>query len=442
MKLSILIFVTMLFLPVCVMAEIPFPDPGHEGLGVRSLGTLGGFEISLWVQGRVMYNYSNIPGPGGTTYATTTNYDFFRQRFRIGVDIKPAENVGVYTQLEYRGGWGGASPEQSDPRASAPVINPFNRLQSRGLRYAFVYANLHDAFNLATGILPLTDQVGRTLFDADWDFNAGGVVFSGRIVKGEYRLGYVRLIEGVGGGLPQIGKDGHLVLADYNLSIIESIKLGGHVYYLNVPQVLVIMSSESQTWYGFTAQGDISELALNGMMLLNRGIINNQSHTGYAIKLEASILMWNNIRLSAQGLTSTGDDAGQVDKRFTTLHQLLGTEGYWGYTHIFTAGGPSDVNDLGLEIGNNSAGLNTIQAKLDFPLVDWLNGQLFGGWFQSNKSRNGSQNMGGEFGGMLICDLAENLSWEFGGAFATIGNFYAASADDLYEIFSRIQLTW
>jgi hypothetical protein len=75
---------------------------------------------------------------------------------------------------------------------------------------------------------------------------------------------------------------------------------------------------------------------------------------------------------------TTGDEDTIISKRFITLHQITGTAGYWGYMHIFTPAGPSDVNDLGTEIGNRGAGLTTVQTKIDFPLVeDKLGGQIF-----------------------------------------------------------------
>jgi len=80
------------------------------------------------VQHRVMYNYSNIASPHS-----------FRQRLRVNFDISTESGVGTYFQLEYRGGWGGSSPDRSDPRdAYAPGNAAFNRLQARGLRWIFI----------------------------------------------------------------------------------------------------------------------------------------------------------------------------------------------------------------------------------------------------------------------------------------------------------------
>ncbi len=68
--------------------------------------------IDFGIQYRVMYNNSNI--------ASTKQYDFFRQRLRLNLDVHTEEDVGGFIQIEYRGGWGGSSPDFSDPRGFTP----------------------------------------------------------------------------------------------------------------------------------------------------------------------------------------------------------------------------------------------------------------------------------------------------------------------------------
>ncbi len=432
----------VILLPLLIYSKgVPFPEPGHEGLNVKSLGTFDEFEVGLWLQYRIMYNNSNIPGPGGTTYDNSANYDFFRQRFRIGVNVQKANKVGVYTQLEYRGGWGGSSPALSDARDSAPVNNPYNRLQPRGIRYGFIYYAPSEKLNLSAGIIPLTDGVGRILFDADWDFNVGGIVLGGKLTKGDYRLGYVRLIEGVGGTRNQIGKDAEFMLADYYVPLGKSVTIGAHIYHLTGPGTLNVMRFEAETWYGFTTQGNFGRADLSGVILLNRGSTGEDSHNGVALKLDGGLPL-GKTRVNVQAITATGDEAGKTERRFVTPHQILGTGGYWGYTHIFVANGPSDVNDLGVEIGNGGAGLSTLQVKIDTPITDKLKTQLFGGWFQSDKKRNQSKFMGTEFGGMLSYRIEKYLTWQVGIAYAKMGAFFGENVEDLNEIYSRFQFTW
>lgn len=435
-------------------AQIPFPSPGHEGLNVKKIGNFAlnedkNLQLGFWTQNRVLYNYSNIPGPGGTAFDSTKYYDFFRQRFRAGVDIRlvndtGAAKAGAYMQFEYRGGWGGSSPMASDPRGNPPVNNPYNRLQPRGIRYGFVYYNLSEKLNFSAGILPLTDRVGRVLFDADWDFNVGGITLGGKLGKGDYRLGYVRLMDYVGSGsINSIGINNELLIADYDIPFSDNFTAGGHFYALTGP----FNNVSSEMWFGATATAKLEPVTLNGMFLYNTGEIGGETHGGMAMKLEASIEL-GKAKWSLEALYTSGDKVdslgvAEISGRFITLHQLVGTAGYWGYMHIFTPAGPSDVNDLGLEPGNGGAGLTTIQTKLDFPIIEKkLNGQIFGGWFSANEERNGSINMGIEAGGMLTYSFSQYLNLEAGAAYAAIGEFYTDNPDGLLEVFSRLQFTW
>src|SRR3990172_7110373 len=116
-----------------------------EGLGVnedlpeRAI-SLDRFRIGLWAQYRLMFNASNIPGPGGTNFGNTKSYNFLQQRIRIALDIRPFENVGGYTQFEFRNEWGGG-PDSSDPSESINFDNiVFNRLDERSFRYPYFFA--------------------------------------------------------------------------------------------------------------------------------------------------------------------------------------------------------------------------------------------------------------------------------------------------------------
>jgi hypothetical protein len=104
-----------------------------------SLKELKKFDLSL--QYRVMYNNSNMPGSGGSTFTDHRDYDFFRQRFRLALDVQPSERIGGFVELEFRGGWG-VGPDISDPREDLSQAVAFNRLKARGIRYGYVYAIL------------------------------------------------------------------------------------------------------------------------------------------------------------------------------------------------------------------------------------------------------------------------------------------------------------
>jgi hypothetical protein len=410
--------------------------------------------MGLWMQNRVMYNLSNLPGPGGSTFGSTAHYDFFRQRYRFGVDMSLYEaagrsGAGVYIQPEFRGGWGGSAPGVSDPRGMAPVNNPYNRLQPRGLRYAFAYYERSSRLHFHAGILPLTDRCGRMLFDADWDFNVGGILVGGDFGKWDYRLGYVRMIDGVGGTMQQAEANAGFWIADLGYSLGELTNFGISAYYLNNP--FDVMIARSMGWYGITGATKLRELDLNGAFVLNAGTYRSVeiagepgifSTNGTAVKLEASYPVGRG-EVSVQAITTSGDTVGGSGNRFFTPQQLTGTAGFWGYTHIFTPQGPSDVNDLGLEVGNGGFGLTTVQAKVGYPLIpEKLSLHLFGGWFRSNGAQGGSHDMGTEYGLMFTIPVWHNLKLEAGGAIAHTGAFYSVEGANLYQVFSRLQFAW
>lgn len=401
-------------------------------------------KVDLGLQYRVMYNFSNI--------TTKDDYDFFRQRFRLSLDVKPAENVGGYAQFEYRGGWGGTSPTFSDPRV--PGITPdsdfapaFSRLQARGIRYGYIYVSHMEEHILKAGILPLSDQVGDTLFSADWDFNVGGVAFMAKGEPVNYRLAYVRLLDDLRN--LEDDQNGDLYVLDVNADLM-TVELGGHVYYLSIDNDAAGLDKNTQGWYAATASAKVSMVDLNGFVLFNSGD-NSESNDGVGVKVEGSALL-GDLRLSVMGLLTTGDETPA--KGFQTPEGIVGSSGYWAYSYIFTAHGPSDVNDFGLEIGNRGRGLRTVQAKLDIPVTDRLGAQIQVGWFQSSEdiivsSVNKGSDLGTEFGGQIKYGVAKNLNLEVGAAFASLDDGAMALYQDLSdtnkedsvkEVFARFQL--
>jgi len=76
----------------------------NENLPGRAI-SIDDLRVSLWIQYRLMYNASNIPGPADTTFGNTKSYNLLRQRARLGIDIRPFENVGGYAQLNLEAAW-------------------------------------------------------------------------------------------------------------------------------------------------------------------------------------------------------------------------------------------------------------------------------------------------------------------------------------------------
>lgn len=312
---------------------------------------------------------------------------------------------------------------------------------------------------LKAGILPLSDQLGDTLFSADWDFNVGGVAYKGMADSVDYRLAYVRLVD----DLTDLEDDqnGHLAVLDINTAI-DAVKLGGHIYYLSIDHDATGLDKNTQGWYGITAAGKFEMVDLNGFVIFNSGEVAEESNDGVGVKVEGSVPL-GDLRLSVMGIYTTGDDesfpagtasgvsvTGERTVGFLTPESILGTEGYWAYTYLFTAHGPSDVNDLGLEIGNRGRGLTTIQAKLDIPVTDKLDAQVQVGWFQSSEdviigTTNSGDDLGTEFGGQVKYEVGKNLNLEAGIAFASLGDaavalYQITDEDSVKEGFARFQL--
>ena len=445
-----------------------------EGLGVnedlpeRAI-SLDRFRIGLWAQYRLMFNASNIPGPGGTNFGNTKSYNFLQQRIRIALDIRPFENVGGYTQFEFRNEWG-VGPDSSDPSESIDFDNiAFNRLDDRGLRYAYFYASPIKEATFVAGIIPSSDYLGDTQFSADWDFNVGGLALTGIINDYTYRLSYLRLIEGLGfDSFNELGDAAHLILADFTKPVFnEATRVGLHIYSLINEIDQPFVGDFQEVWIGVSGRTELGLIGLKGFAVLNVGnfevpaflpgglIIPEGSHQGVAFKGEGILPLFDlpsgPLFLSGLLIFASGDEEGKMKRRFNTIEGLVGTEGYWAYTHIFTANGPSDVNDFGLDIGNtrlgNGAGLYTAQVKLDIPLHRLVELELESGVFWSAKKRAGSRYMGTEVGGMFSFPIVRPLWLQVGIAYARLGDFFDSLIlpgqqleQDIYEIFSRIQL--
>jgi hypothetical protein len=417
--------------------------------GDSQVNPIKNYNVKIGLQYRMMYNAGNIPLSGVTTAADTENYDFFRQRMRFNIDVQPSENVGGFLQLEYRGGWGGSSPSSSDPRGAGLSLNAFNRLEARGMRYGYIYYAPHENDYLAAGIIPISDQLGDTLFSADWDFNVGGITYNSMFGGVSYRLAYLRMIDGVASSdRDVVGENSDLFVVDANFPMGETTKIGAHIYYLDgsddLSAELGIPGKVSQGWYAFSGSTMLNSATLNGFVCLNDGDLAGSDNTGWAFKAEAVIPL-GSPTLKLMGVYSTGDPAGETpNDQFQTIQGIFGTEGYWAYTHLFTANGLSDVNDLGVGLDNGGRGLTTLQAKFEAPLSEKLSGELAVGWFQSSEDNAaGDNDMGTEISTMFTCDIAETLRLQVGGAYAFLGDFYETGGedpDDFYEIFSRFQL--
>ncbi len=133
-----------------------------------------------------------------------------------------------------------------------------------------------------------------------------------------------------------------------------------------------------------------------------------------------------------------------------TLKAIWGTNGYWGYSHIFTANVPSNVNDFAINLNNGGARLITIQGQLTFPILPKLNCTVESAYFSDARSRGfgthgDASYMGTTAGLMLTYNLAQNLNIDAGAVNAFMGDFLAnrtratGLVRNIYAAFTRFQ---
>ncbi len=399
--------------------------------------------IDLGIKYRIMYNNSDL--------MAQQQYDFFRQRLRFGMDIHK-NNSGGYIQLEYRGGWGGSAPAASDPRKGY-AVNPFNRLQARGIRYGYLYAD-YDCGRLIAGIIPLDDQVDQMLFSAYWDLNVGGVAWNGVSGRTNYRLGYVRLVDGAAfrndGSVRDINE--HFLIVDWNVKFHGG-DVGFHYYgiYGKIFDDAVVDLNHS--WIGL--HGNVQWLGLlwHGVVLYQNGDTKYAGHSakqnyGWLFRAEAR---WQGKRRQFRvlALHSTG---GREGSGFQTLHQILHTKGYWAFTHSFTYDGPSGVNEYVLEPGNLGFGLNSVQAKFQCSLPHNMQITTSAAWYGADVemptfSQKKSTSIGSEIAAILTFHLSDNLALDAGAALTFLGeagkNIYQGyDMNQVNELFSRLQFVF
>jgi hypothetical protein len=237
-----------------------------------------------------------------------------------------------------------------------------------------------------------------------------------------------------------------------------ALEWGGHAYALLIQENLPLGGTRD-VWLGPTVTLRKDDFALHLFEILNTGDLGTgtlapngtvlsgftdpdaRSHTGGAFRAEVEKSI-RGLQLKGQIVHTTGDPDGDVDSRFATPMGLFGTSGYWGYTHIFTANGPSDVNDFGIEIGNGGAGLSTAQILGRVPLPQRVGLDLAAGWFRADQLRNAGRDMGYEVSGSLRIHLAGPLNLDAGVAGARLGRFFGTDPETTYEFFSRLKLQY
>ena len=128
--------------------------------------------------------------------------------------------------------------EKAAPTPAAPECLQSPAGPRHPLRY--VYVTPIENHTLVVGILPTIDQVGRVLWDGEWDFFRRRRIAGRKAGDGDYRLGFYRIASDLKAGTigtVWFGKDGDMWVADYNRPVklgTYEMKIGGHFYSLNL----------------------------------------------------------------------------------------------------------------------------------------------------------------------------------------------------------------
>ena len=140
---------------------------------------------------------------------------------------------------------------------------------------------------------------------------------------------------------------------------------------------------------------------------------------------------------------------------------LVGLTGYWGYTGKLNVQGATDtgidehmLNIDGGSVGNNSQigwGLINLQAKLDIPISDGLDGIVAISWMQSADAPEGvDENIGFDVFAQGTWHIAEHLNLDFGVDYLAMGEGHYAATNlsgkresrNITTVFSRLQLEY
>jgi len=269
------------------------------------------------------------------------------------------------------------------------------------------------------GIIPVSDQFDDVLCSADWDFNVGGI----QAENSNFRFAYMVL-----DGLATAKTDNYhlnsfMLLADWVKKFDSDNSVGLHAYYLQNDLNISLFPKMSEALFGATGSWRLDNVFLHSFVILNKGKINNQNNLAFAVKIMSEFKFAHNL-FTIQSIYTREDDAGKVSRQFIAPLSILKTEGYWSFSHIFSANGASEVNDLILEIGNtlgltSRAGLFSIKFKYRSPLLFKSNYVIIsGGKYLTDRKRNSSRNVGTKLSSVFQLRLIDSLYFDLEYAYA------------------------
>ncbi len=275
----------------------------------------------------------------------------------------------------------------------------------------------------------------------------------------DYRLAYIRLLDDFRNGLDD-QRRGRMGIFDLETTTGFA-DVGAHVYHLDVsgtePESLGPSRDLNQIWYGISGSsrkvGPFENVSV--WVVATDGEWGDSDTSGVAGKVEGTLRVADG-RLSIQGIASEGKNnrelPGTIGARqggFLTPQSILGTGGYWGYGYIFSPHCPSDVNDLGLEVGAREFGLRTLQVKYDVFLNETWDLQLQSCWYGTAEAvRNTGDELGIGYGVQLARNFGVYQRIELEGGVADLDDagmeLYQGTGneDTPHQVFSRWQMSF
>jgi hypothetical protein len=376
-----------------------------------------------------------------------------RLRLRPTFDATVSKRVALHLQLNI----GHIHANQTNARFTLNGSHAeVGDVPAFGVRHAVIRSQLHPSLTNETGLVPLSDRFGDTLFSGDWDFNPLATAFNLNWSKVQARVAGGRLQENIEA---RTSADN----ADILLFDIDAFGFGASAYVLSIGSANAHLPPSRLINAGFRYSYDEEALRLRafvvGSQFRPRGGTPYGKSTGAEAALDTTVKLGPST-LGLLALFATGDDdfrSGNSASSFITPMSLLGHHGYWGYTGRLTIQGPTDtgiddpVNVDGGSYSNQmlGSGLATLQLKATMSLADWWSVYGSVGWFASTAGGIGDTK-GFDSYAQNTFILDENLTFDVGLSYAVLGKGHHAVEAPTGEresrgalaAVSRLQLEW
>lgn len=427
-------------------------------------------------QFRAMLHAGNYENHSVSIDSDQNSESFARLRLRpwLGLYDSKSRKYGAYLQVQFGGLEFGKDQEFSKTKNIAGDETGVT------LRRGYLWYKPRKTDQLRAGVLDWQDRFGyrsnfedpqwavdsydssaAVLASSVWDFQVGGVDYSGLIGDGfHYRVGIYSL--GVGDRTLSGSGAATLYAMDIDQDIGPHI-VGASFYYLDDrddysygtfggPNANYDRSHDF--WLGLRSSVDLAHLRSRIFLIYNKGQVETPDwkHDGLAFGLSADYTLGKHV-LRGQFKWSSGNDnsSSANSGEFRTIAQSerdnFGAQSYWSDVAITSPRGPNDVNNLGVGLQNRGLGLMTLQGSVQTTWTEDIGSHVGFAWLQSSEDNpsNGSSSIGLEAVAELQWRFDKRFGVDAGVAYMFTGDFYkasfaSASPSDLYAVYVRMQI--